>query len=114
MWGFYNARNRKLANHILDLIIHKNTSRIYNNNGGSPKYFDQYFLAQYVSPLIYSNSIMHDSYLCHIWGGKPFPTKRKGDCFIGSPNACSESHYNPFFDCSILCRPPNHPDWIQC
>jgi hypothetical protein len=38
-----------------------------------------------VYPLVKSNAIVHDSYLCKSFGGGAFPTRRLGDCFIGSP-----------------------------
>ena len=85
MWGFYNARNRIIANNIFELIKDNAISKQYNGNFKSPKHADQSFLAKYVYPLVKSSMIVHDSYLCTSFGGEPFPTKRLGNCFIGSP-----------------------------
>lgn len=127
MWGFYNSRNRQLANNIFNLIKSKEISSQFNGNFKSPKHGDQAFLSKHVLsyltklfkefyfylyrairswsehiftfsfkkiffivrlkvyPQVQSSAIVHDSYLCSSFGGGPFPTKRLGDCFIGSP-----------------------------
>lgn len=112
MWGYYNARDRSLANHIFNLITNKDIAAKYNGNLKSPKGSDQYFLSAHVNPLINPQSIIHDSYLCTSYGGSPFPTKRLGNCFIGSPSECDEKA--KFVDCPEACRPANHKDWTQC
>ena len=115
MWGFYNSRNRSLATKIFEMIIDKNISRIYNPVNGTinKKGHDQFFLEEYVHPLIHNRSVTHDSFICERFGGDPFPTKRVGNCFIGSTNGCNTT--GVFFkDCPIKCRPKNHQDWNQC
>ena len=78
MWGFYNSRDRYLANKIFSTMIDPNISKAFKKAKS-----DQPFLAKYVYPLISNNSIMHDSYFCEKYGAKPFPSKRIGSCFIG-------------------------------
>ena len=85
MWGFYNSRNRPLANKLFNLIIDRNTSLKDNKKQQNSYNVDQVFLANVVYPLIVNNSVVHDSYLCSSFGGDAFPTRRLGDCFIGSP-----------------------------
>jgi hypothetical protein len=86
MWGFASVRDRALATKIFSLIVDKKVSEQFNKNGKSPKHGDQSFLARYVHPLVKSSAIVHDSYLCASYGGDPWPTQRKGDCFVGSPS----------------------------
>lgn len=115
MWGFYNSRNRDLANILFKSILNSNISSKYNLNYTSPKGYDQYFLSTYVYPEISRNSIIHDSYFClTINDSKPFPTKRNGDCFVGTlEHSCNDK--NPKFEpCPIQCRPKNHLDWTFC
>jgi hypothetical protein len=112
MWGFYNERNRTLANRILNLILDKNISVRYNSNDKSPKGADQHFLTSHVYGLIKVDSVIHDSYLCQNYGGQPFPTKRKGNCFIGNPFDCNITA--SFFKCPPQCRPKAHLDWESC
>ena len=84
MWGFANKRNRILANKIFNLIIDRNISLKDNHKKQNVYNADQVFLAKEVYPLINSSSIVHDSYLCKVLGGEPFPTKRVGNCQIGN------------------------------
>lgn len=74
---------------------------------------DQNFLSAYVYPLISNNTIVHDSYLCKLFGGSPFPSKREGDCFVGSTTNCNK-YYRFLEECPIDCRPKDHTDWIYC
>ena len=84
MWGFFNSRDRPLANKLFNLIIDRKTSMIDNNKQQNTYNVDQTFLAKVVHPLIVNNSVVHDSYLCKTLGGEPFPTKRVGNCQIGN------------------------------
>ena len=43
MWGFYNSRNRKLANQIYNKIINKSIAFHYNQQ--NKKGMDQFFLS---------------------------------------------------------------------
>jgi hypothetical protein len=84
MWGFFNSRDRPLANKLFNLIIDRNTSLKDNKKQQNSYNVDQVFLANAVYPLIVNNSVVHDSYLCKTLGGEPFPTKRVGNCQIGN------------------------------
>ena len=112
MWGFYNSRDRNLANKIFDLIKNPKIANVYNKNLTSPKGRDQHFLKDYVYPLVKNKSIVHDSFLCVRFGGDPFPTKRVGDCFLGSARVCNPN--STFHQCPIKCRPKDHQEWTSC
>ena len=112
MWGFNSARNRNLANQIFQVIIDKSISANFNANLQSPKGQDQFFLTQYVYPSLRQNSIIHDSYLCMAYGGDAFPTKRQGNCYVGSPSDCNATAI--FIECPLKCRPKEHQDWKEC
>ena len=110
MWGFYNSRDRNLANKIFDLIKNPEISKTYLK---SSKVGDQKFLKEYVYDLVKEKSIAHDSYACFLYGSDPFPTKRVGNCFVGSPNdGCNPN--STFNECPAKCRPKDHQDWISC
>ena len=84
MWGFYNSRDFFMANSIFDLILNVNMAKKCSMRKCKNKYNgDQNFLKQYVYPKIKRRSTVHDSFKCALYGGEPFPTKRKGDCFVG-------------------------------
>jgi hypothetical protein len=116
MIGFYNQRDRSVANHIFSLIIDRRSSAEYNANGNSPKRNDQEFLAKYVYPLVEGNSIVHDSYLCKWFpGSRPWPSRRVGNCFVGSPSDCNINESNSkYLTCPKKCRPKSHPEWTTC
>lgn len=111
MWGFYNSRNRDLASYIFSYIIDFKISAIFNKDK-NVKQADQTFLREYIYPKIKKISIIHDSYLCKSYGGDPFPTKRVGNCFIGSTAECYSNL--TFYKCPDECRPTDHPNWISC
>ncbi len=113
MWGFNSALGRSLANEIFKRILDSKTASKFNSNNESPKGHDQFFLSDYVYPLIHKKSIIHDSYLCKGFGGGPWPTKRIGNCFVGSPASCNITGTD-FYDCPVECRPKMHPDWKKC
>ena len=118
MWGFYNSRDRILSNKMLELLTSTSISSYYNADMKSPKGHDQDFLSYYFYPLIKKKSIIHDSYLCHKpnFNGQPFPTRRKGNCFINNPSDCNafNTSLTSFFICPVMCRPHDHQDWIFC
>lgn len=108
MWGFYNARNRFLAFHILNLIVN---SQSYNPKVKNQKGYDQFFLTS-IYWLLKNDAIIHDSYTCKQFGGSAFPTERVGNCFIGGGGDCDP---NGWLDpCPVECRPKNHLDWESC
>lgn len=56
--------------------------------------------------------MVHDSYLCTSFKNvKPWPTKRVGNCYVGSPIECGEGEI--FYPCPLQCR-PNESDWLYC
>jgi hypothetical protein len=112
MWGFYNQRDRSTANRIFKSILHPLHSFIYNFYANSPKNNDQMYLQRNVFSHIKFNSIVHDSFCCDKYGGDPFPSKRFGNCFVGSSVSCNLT--DNFYECPLECRPLNHQDWIYC
>ncbi|CAF0866460.1 unnamed protein product [Brachionus calyciflorus] len=114
MWGLKTNQDRKLSNEVYNIIIDKKLSQKYNPGGKSSRGHDQYFLSHHVYDKINLKSTVHDSYLCKKYpNSKPFPTERKGDCFVGRVGWCNETNIN-FFECPNECRPPNHQDWKSC
>jgi hypothetical protein len=112
MWGFFNARNRLLAYKIFRRILYPINTFFYNHKNESPKGADQSFLNDYVYDLIKSNSTIHDSFYCHVYGGEPWPTQRLGNCFVGNPFECDANA--TFETCPVQCRPKDHIDWEKC
>lgn len=45
---------------------------------------DQEFLTQKVWPLVKHDTMNHDQFFRHLWGGRPFPTQRIGEEFVGA------------------------------
>ncbi len=117
MWGFYNERDRQLGKEIFKKIINEAIANKYHKAGTKTKKGpDQFFLTDHVYPLIKSQSIIHDSYLCqHYRDSKPFPTQRIGNCFIGSPQKNQANcELKKFIECPIDCRPIEHRNWNFC
>jgi hypothetical protein len=112
MWGFFSARNRHLSYKIFRKILHPLNIFFYNYKKDSPKGADQIFLNDFVYNLIKSNSTVHDSFFCDVYGGEPWPTQRLGNCFVGNPFECDVTA--AFETCPIQCRPKNHIDWEKC
>lgn len=71
------------------------------------------FLREYVYPEIRYQSIIHDSYHCHNRNisGEPWPSKRVGDCFVGSRKNCN-INAKKFFECPKKCR--KNRSWVYC
>ncbi len=83
MWGFYNSRDRLMANSIFELILDVNLATKYSPIKYKNKYNgDHFFLKQYVYSKIKRNSTIYDSFTCPFYGGDAFPTKRIGNCFV--------------------------------
>lgn len=110
MWGLKTYKNRSLARKIFNDILNVYNSSIENRD--IPKGVDQDFLKHHVYSLIKNNSLNHDSFTCAIFDGTAFPSKRVGNCFIGSTDGCDAG--SKFPDCPIECRPKQHLDWYQC
>ena len=122
MWGFYNKKNRILANYFYNIITSKFISywyKIIYNDFIQMKGQDQYLLAWYFWDIAKQNATIHDSYHCDELGGKGFPTKRPlyGTCFVGAIGCCSSEQASTNFTyiCPVQCRPKEHKnDWIYC
>ena len=113
MWGFYNSRDRKTAKKIFNHILNKFLWIKYNQDGKHQRGFDQFFLKDFVFPLIKSNSMIHDSYTCQNLQGIGFPSKRIGNCYVGSVDFnCNKTGF--YYVCPIACRPYDHLDWTYC
>jgi len=66
----------------------------------SKKGFDQFFLADYVYPLVKQVAVIHDSYCCLSYrDSQPFPTKRIGNCFVAAIGGCNETGI--YYPCPI-------------
>ena len=113
MWGFYNSKNRQLANELFNRIVDPEISYKYNkvkNQKGK----DQEFLSRHVYPILKKQSVIHDSYLCKNYkDSEPFPTQRIGNCFVGRVGNCN-STATDFYQCPRECRPENHQEWLNC
>jgi hypothetical protein len=44
---------------------------------------DQDFLTEVVHPIVKNDTMNHDEFFRHLWGGKPFPNSRRGLEFVG-------------------------------
>jgi hypothetical protein len=62
MWGFYNKRDKKLANFLFDIFTDFYLSEWYKSRKSRSS--DQNLLAYYVWPLASKNATIHDSYYC--------------------------------------------------
>ncbi len=113
MWGFNSALDRRVANEIFKRILDRNIASRFNKKNISPKGQDQDFLSNYVYPLVYNRSVVHDSYLCKNYGGSSWPSQRPGNCFVGSPESCNITATN-LPDCPLECRPKSHREWTKC
>jgi hypothetical protein len=113
-----NCVNKNLSAQIFKLILDPTIASVYNLNKTNEKFKDQSFLAKHVYPLIKSSLMNHDSYKCQETGGIPWPSRRKGNCFVGCNSGCdpnlSPTMHSQAPDCPIECRPANHSDWVKC
>lgn len=114
MWGAHVSLDRNLSSKIYELISDKSVCLKYNLNGTSEKGYDQFFLKDFVYPLILNKSTIHDSYTCAKFPNtRPFPNQRKVTEFIGSVHTPGFKR-NFTVECPIECRPKNHLDWTTC
>jgi hypothetical protein len=70
---------------------------------------DQDFLGHHVYPIMRDNAMVHDAYLCQQFGGRPFPTKRDGDCYICNAGPYDSTNGDFQHICPMQCRPKDHP-----
>jgi hypothetical protein len=95
------------------MIKDEKLAKEFNPVRESRKGMDQHFLYS-VYLKIKANSLIHDSHLCLTFRDSvPWPTQRKGNCFVGSAELCSESEKFKF-ECNVKCRPKDHQDWTAC
>ena len=114
MWGLKTFMDRRIARHVFLLSVDYRISLKYNPQFKNLKGKDQDFLRDYVYKAIVSNSFVHDSYLCKSFSfANPWPSKREGNCFVGSPYICQRNSSN-FYKCPLKCRPKIHTDWDFC
>ena len=112
MWGFKNYANKKLARQIYEKILDRNIAAYYKK---MPKGSDQVFLEDHIYKMLRHESVIHDSHYClHFRDSTPWPSKRKGNCFVGSFGSCDENNATNFKSCPIECRPKEHQDWEKC
>ncbi|RNA21923.1 hypothetical protein BpHYR1_011339, partial [Brachionus plicatilis] len=111
-WGYANERNRDLGGYLLKVITNKWIASHYNSEGFNSKGLDQFLLEDFFYKHSKKNSTTHDSYLCQVFGGDPWPTKREKGCFFGCIECCKKNE--TVLPCPIECRPKNHQDWIYC
>lgn len=114
MWGFYNSRNRRMADDIFAKLKNHQIMNKYKKKDA--KGHDQFFLTDEVYPMIKAHSIIHDSFCCKIYkDSKPFPNQRIGDCFIAMIVGINHDCRNrTFHKCPLECRPSDHQDWTTC
>ena len=124
MWGFYNERNRTIANKVYRLLVDREIS--YNYKRNNKRGMDQAYPIRYIFPFIREVTMTHDSYFCmtreYKTGEKrPFSVRRDGACWIGlyrvgryvTEYDCKTGNAT-LFKCPVECRPKEHQDWIHC
>ena len=115
MWGLQILKDRNLASQIAAKIFDPRIAKQYNKEINK-KDKDQEFLRNKVYNMIKTSSLIHDSYCCKLYrDSEPFPTQRKGRCFIGgSGNQFNCENNSTFTPCPLECRPKDHTNWIYC
>jgi hypothetical protein len=114
MWGFKNNLDRRTSKLIFDLILNKKLAKKYNKRKANKKGEDQRFLTDNVYKHLKDISTIHDSYTCTLFdNSSPWPTKRKGNCFVGFTEDC-QLNATDFYECPKQCRPKSHPEWKYC
>ena len=117
MWGYANYRNRDIGKSLYQYLKNKTICKEYNLDNESKKGKDQDFLGKYFWPLVRTNAVIQDSYLCTKLGGGSFPTQRP-DNFCHVPcSYCCDKKYNRKWEyggCPKECRPSNHQNWTFC
>lgn len=116
---FANIRNRQIGKSVYEIIMSRRIQKDFNPLNLNPKLVDQGFLTAYVWPIAEFNSTIHDSYLCSVLGGEPFPTRRPEDkyCHVACFIPCCDSSLNQVQTmplCPIQCRPKEHQNWYYC
>jgi hypothetical protein len=120
MWGFYNERNRAIANKVYEFLVDREISSNYKKNNEFG--MDQAYPIIYIFPHIAKTTMTHDSYFCtndlyKTAENLPFPVQRDGACWVGiwyNPGIDCKNQDPSLFKCKIECRPKNHKDWLYC
>ncbi len=112
MWGAKVAQVRNTWRKVLLAMLRDPGARPpHELKEGS----DQFLLSYYVWPWASGRSMQHDSYTCHLFGGRasPWPTRREGGVgnFVGAPFALAASVKEL---CPERCRPREHKEWTKC
>jgi hypothetical protein len=113
MWGYFNAHNRTLSQHLVKYVIDKYISEWYYSDST-----DQNFLDTFIWPIAYKNATVHDSYNCKSFGWSlPFPIKRNDkNCYVGQNKCCNliNQKSSQTFQCPSECRPSHRKNWLFC
>ena len=94
LWGLAKKLDESLTTRIYNLILNSepNDTAIGHSN---PRGIDQIFLSEHIWPIFLENRnvTVHDSYTCLSFGidSKAFPTRRKGNCFVGQIGPCNQT-----------------------
>ena len=112
MWCYKISENRVQASKILKSLL-ENAGRRTCDGEACDKQDDQTVLNKFMWPVVKTDSIQHDSYMCKSIGGSiPFSTKRESPSkFVGCKRPCTE---NLSQKCPVDCRPKGHKDWEFC
>ena len=112
-WCFRNENNYALGEKISKIILQQ--SKYKKPDYIIPYSDDQDVLIKFVWPLVKSNVLQHDAYLCSTYNGSvPFPSERDEDGhFIGMIGDLPK-HKIKKFVCPIKCRPKLHQNWEYC
>jgi hypothetical protein len=81
-WGFANYQNRSLGLDLFYTVKNETVARKYNRIKHE-KGKDQLLLLRHVAKYSLKDSTIHDSFNCVLINGKPWPTKRDGNCYFG-------------------------------
>ena len=115
MFSIRNTVNRDLSSKIFELVTDRELAQIFNKGQSNEKMQDQNFLEKHVFELVRNSSVIHDSYLCEVFAyTRPWPTKRRGNCFVGKVGVCNETGLSGMKDCPVKCRPLDHIGWLKC
>lgn len=94
MWGIKSSKTINLCALIETYVKQKGFDGIEERISYG---FDQEFLAEVIFPLFHGEALIHDEF----YGGKPFPTPRRGLEFVGQ--VFDENEYTNLWHCEKLC-----------
>ncbi|CAF0972490.1 unnamed protein product [Adineta steineri] len=114
LWTSALYRDRLLFLRLFSILLDKNQVQRYSLIN------DQKLLCDLVWPKVRDQSLVFDSYTCHMFPHgqqRPFPTQRPSrECHVGCVRPCCQNSSNIVFKdpCPEKCRPNDHLDWIYC